>query len=85
MIEKRRTHLERMRHAHAVALMQNVVRQIRELIQPKEVVPGQRKRRLLNRIDQQLPFFGAEKKSRSKKNARPPDRATTPFSIRVIL
>ena len=52
VIQKRRTHFERMRHAHAVALVEDVVGQIVELIQPQEavqiadVIAGQRQSRL---------------------------------------
>ena len=38
VIEERRAHFERMRHAHAVAFIQNIVGQVAELVQPQEPV-----------------------------------------------
>ena len=46
VIQKWRSHFDRMRHAHAVALRQNVIRQIISLVQPeirRKVIAGSRK------------------------------------------
>src|SRR5262245_44958937 len=40
MIEKRRAGFERMRHAHAIALIQDVVGEVADLIEPKELIEG---------------------------------------------
>src|ERR1700722_18790221 len=63
MIEKRRPDFKGMRHAHPVALVKNIVRQIGKLIEPQEVVARQSKRRLFNWLDKQLPFLRIRKSS----------------------
>ena len=45
VIQKRRPHLERVRHAHAVALVQDVVGQVAELVEPQVAVELARLRR----------------------------------------
>ena len=97
MVQERRPHFERMRHAHAVALVEDVVWQIVALVEPEIAIEVSSLRRSpAGRCSTSAPtggwplrrcrrFFSASEKVRSRTDAHLAGSRNDPCSMRCSL